>query len=277
MARAIALCTYGCAACRIISSSYQLCHCGGIEQPQWHGIRRWRSRASFARGTRSDLGIATASFPRPFDVEMHGLKRGTIADHARVLRHSHGMPRDIFRAWRRVSLTRWVLPSRPCRRRSAWMIRLRRSAHLSVCSPHYAALHQPQCSATCTLLPHAHVLAYANPPSAPYSAPRIAWQHRHRSPQMPMPGARWQRIPLSVCGPVLSSYTTCLHRQCGGTRTDGSQSSRIVHPSSGAVYLPAVAPPVCHVAAPYQTGASRQNESPLLTARIARCPPASQT
>lgn len=35
----------------------------------------------------------------------------------------------------------------------------------------------------------------------------------------------------------------------------------IPHPSSGAVFLPAIALLVCHVAAQYQTVASRQNES----------------
>jgi hypothetical protein len=42
------------------------------------------------------------------------------------------------------------------------------------------------------------------------------------------------------------------------------------------VFLPAIALPVFHVAAPYQTVACRQNESLLVTARQARCPPASQ-
>jgi hypothetical protein len=56
-----------------------------------------------------------------------------------------------------------------------------------------------------------------------------------------------------------------------------SDAKLITHSSPGMVDLPAIALPVCHVAAPYQTGASRQNESPLATARIARFPPASQT
>lgn len=60
-----------CSLRMIVSSQCKLCHCGCIEQPQWHGVRRWRSRASFAHGTRSDVGSETASFPRPFDVEMH--------------------------------------------------------------------------------------------------------------------------------------------------------------------------------------------------------------
>jgi hypothetical protein len=58
------------------------------------GVCRWRWRASFTCGSRSDLGIATASFPRPLNVEIHRLKRGTLAD--RALCHCHCMPRDIF-------------------------------------------------------------------------------------------------------------------------------------------------------------------------------------
>jgi hypothetical protein len=92
VARRSTACFVVCVCCRWVS----------IEEPQRHGRHRWRCRASFACGTRSNVESEIAPFPRPFDVEMHGQKRDTPVD--RALHHSHCMLCGIFGNWRDVSL-----------------------------------------------------------------------------------------------------------------------------------------------------------------------------
>jgi hypothetical protein len=204
-----------CSLSWIISSYRQLCHCGCIEQPQWHGVRRWRSRASFACGTRSDMGSATALFPRPFDLEMHGLKRDTPADRAA---RPTPLPRNAARhCWSAAPCL--VLPVESCPVVLPTSVKTgcagcggQRSAPCARGAlPPYSSQNDRQSVLGChTLLPSSHAIRLMFPHLCPF---RIAWQHLRHSSRTSI-----LALLAHTCAPCVAHalcYTTHLHCRYG--------------------------------------------------------------